>query len=112
VEIDPERDYRERLAALGAPAPAGRVARLARLLSAPGPERERRRLAAARAEMRIACVTRLIREAWVAAGRPGTVLALDADDLLAVRQLLGPEGPALAPGGLRWLVDAWDAAGR
>lgn len=112
VGIDPERDYRERLAALGAPAPAGRAARIARLLSAPGPERERRRLVAARAEIRTACVTRLIREAWVAAGRPDSILALDADDLLAVRPVLGPGGPTLAPGGLRWLVDAWDAAGR
>jgi hypothetical protein len=38
-------------------------------------------------------------------------VAVGADDVAVVASALGADA-ALAPGGLRWLADAWDAAGR
>lgn len=112
LDLDPERAYRRRLAELGGPAPAG--GGLRRLLSAaraPKTERERRNLIARRAELRRQATELFLRAAWEEAGRPAFVLALDADDVLAVEPLLAA-GARLAPGGLRWLVDRWDEAGR
>lgn len=112
LDLDPERTYRERLAALGGPAPTG--GRLGRLLSAaraPQTVLERRDLVAHRAELRRRTTESFLRSAWEEAGRPRFVLALDADDVLVVEPILAA-GARLAPGGLRWLVDRWDEAGR
>jgi hypothetical protein len=54
--------------------------------------------------------------AWRAlASGPGTdgtlIVALGAEDVVAAADALAAGG-VLAPGGLRWLADAWDAAGR
>ncbi len=110
--LDPERTYRERLAALGGPVPSG--GGFARLLSAaksPRAELERRDLIARRDELRRQTTDAFLREAWESAGRPEFVLGFDADDMIVVEPLL-VAGARLAPGGLRWLVDRWDAAGR
>jgi glycosyltransferase involved in cell wall biosynthesis len=41
----------------------------------------------------------------------GWLVGLDADDVLAIEPALGA-GVDLAPGGLRWVADRWDEAGR
>lgn len=109
--VDPDGEYLAELAALGGPLPASRLARLRERLAAPGRDRERRALIARRAEVKRDRLTTALRTAWAEAGSPRYVLALDADDLLALQPLLGPD-IAPAPGGLRWLVDGWDEAGR
>ncbi len=57
-----------------------------------------------------------VRAAWrdvvgAAGERGAVVVAVGADDVAVVGSALGADA-ALAPGGLRWLADAWDAAGR
>ena len=42
---------------------------------------------------------------------PSWLVALDADDIVLAARELG-EIARVGPGGLRWLADAWDAAGR
>jgi len=109
--VDPERPYRDRLAALGGAARAGGLGRLLSAARAPKAELERRELIAHRDELRRQTIDEFLVASWEAAGRPPQVLALDADDVTIVAPLLGA-GPELAPGGLRWLVDRWDEAGR
>lgn len=117
--LDPERDYLDRLEALGGPIPVSRLAHARQALASPTKERARKALIARRAEVRRESTTRILGEAWASAGRPEHVLALDADDLIAVEPLVragasmgGRGGPSVAPGGLRWLVDWWDELGR
>lgn len=112
VEADPERAYLDRLAELGGPIPRGRLAHLAQALRSPRKERERRAHIADRAGFRRARLASLILEAWEGAGRPRWILALDADDVIAAAPVAGGSAPSLAPGGLRWVVDGWDALGR
>jgi hypothetical protein len=110
--FDPERPYHERLAALGGPARSG--GGLGRFLSAarsPKSELERRDLIAHRDELRRQTIDAFLVASWESANRPPHVLALDADDMTIVAPLIAA-GARLAPGGLRWLVDRWDEAGR
>ena len=112
LDLDPELDYRRRLAELGRPTkPGGALGRLLSIATSPKAERERRDLIARRPELRRQATESFLRSAWEEAGRPPFVLALDADDVLVVEPLLAA-GARLAPGGLRWLVDRWDEAGR
>jgi len=112
LELDPELDYRRRLAELGRPTkPGGALGRFLSIATSPKAERERRDLVARRPELRRQATESFLRSAWEEAGRPPFVLALDADDVLAAEPLLAA-GARLAPGGLRWLVDRWDEAGR
>ncbi len=112
LDLDPELDYRRRLAELGPPAkPGGALGRLLSIATSPKADRERRDLIARRSELRRQATESFLRSAWDEAGRPPFVLALDADDILAVEPLLAA-GARLAPGGLRWLVDRWDEADR
>ena len=112
LDLDPELDYRRRLAGLGRPTkPGGALGRLLSIAASPKAERERRDLIARRPELRRQTTESFLRSAWEEAGRPPFVLALDADDILVVEPLLAA-GARLAPGGLRWLVDRWDEAGR
>ncbi|HEX9044725.1 MAG TPA: glycosyltransferase family 4 protein [Candidatus Limnocylindrales bacterium] len=117
--LDPERDYLERLAALGGPIPANRFEHARQALASPTKERLRKELIAHRADVRRESTTRILGDAWTSAGRPGHVVALDADDLIAIEPLVRAGaspgragGPSVAPGGLRWLVDWWDELGR
>jgi hypothetical protein len=110
--FDPERTYRDRLAALGGPArPGGGLGRLFSAARAPRAELERRDLIARRDELRRQTIDAFLVASWESAGRPLHILALDADDVTIVAPIL-VAGAALAPGGLRWLVDRWDEAGR
>ncbi len=115
LELDPERTYRDRLAELGGPVRAGPgssvLGRLLMVARAPRAELERRALTGRRDELRRQTIDAFLLAAWETAGRPPFVLPLDADDILAVDPLLDT-GARLAPGGLRWLVDRWDEAGR
>jgi hypothetical protein len=66
--------------------------------------------------MRSAAERDAVLTAWrdVAAGSlegRAIVVAVGADDVVVVVSALGARDD-LAPGGLRWLADAWDAAGR
>lgn len=118
VEIDPDAGYVGRLAALGGPPNPGRTA-VERLVSAclhPRRTALRRRLLRERPGLRAAAERDAVLAAWrdVADGRGegrAVVVAVGADDVVVVASALGARG-ALAPGGLRWLADAWDAAGR
>jgi len=111
LEHDPEREYRDRLAALGGPLADSPARRLLSAVRAPRREAARRDLIARHADVRSAGIDAFLRSAWAAAGRPAFVLALDADDVLVVAPLIAA-GARLAPGGLRWLADRWDEAGR
>jgi glycosyltransferase involved in cell wall biosynthesis len=145
LEHDPEREYFDRLAALGGPLAPTPTGRLVAALRSPRTDMARRDLIARRADVRRESLEAFLRTAWEQAGRPRYVLALDADDVLAAASLGGtgagdstpsdstpggsttgdeaasrsspteggpPRAPSLAPGGLRWLVDRWDEAGR
>jgi hypothetical protein len=110
-EHDPERDYLDRLGALGGPLADSSAGRFLSAVRSPRREAARRDLIARRADVRREGIDAFLLSAWAAAGRPEFVLALDADDVLVVRALVAA-GARLAPGGLRWLVDRWDEAGR
>jgi len=120
IEIDPDADYVRRLAALGGPPDVRRTA-LQRLVAAcihPRRTVLRRRLLDARPALRAAAERDAVLGAWravatgVGAGADRPVLvAVGAEDVVATADALGA-GSVLAPGGLRWLADAWDAAGR
>ena len=118
IEINRDAPYARRRAALGGPPDPGRTA-VERLVSAclhPRRTIQRRRLPRERSRMRSAAKRDSVLAAWrdVAAGsREGRaiVVAVGADDAVVVASALGAGGD-LAPGGLRWLADAWDAAGR
>jgi hypothetical protein len=77
----------------------------------------RRQLLAVDAATRRAAAERAaIVAAWRAipadgGGGRAVVVAVGADDVVAATQAIG-KSDVLAPGGLRWLADAWDAAGR
>lgn len=118
IEIDPDLPYTRRLAALGGPLEARRttVQRLVAACLHPRRTVLRRRLLAERPALRAAAERDGILAAWrgvaSAAGRePATVVAVGAEDVVAAADALGAGG-VLAPGGLRWLADRWDAAGR
>ena len=118
IETDRDAAYASRRAALGGPPDPGRTA-MERLVSAclhPRRTVLRRRLPRERSGMRSAAERDAVLAAWrdVAAGSlegRAIVVAMGADDVVVVASALGARG-ALAPGGLRWLADAWDAAGR
>jgi hypothetical protein len=129
IELDAERPYRERRAAMGRVRP-GWFGRLMAFGQRPIVRWQRERLVARREQMRRQTTIDALRAAWEevnesgrtggpdAAGDSGApseeralALAIDADDALAVSSLAG-YGIELAPGSVRWLVDRWDAAGR
>ena len=118
IETDRDAPYASRRAALGGPPDPGRTA-VERLVSAclhPRRTVLRRRLLRERSGMGPAAERDAVLAAWrdVAAGSlegRAIVVAVGADDVVVVASALGARG-ALAPGGLRWLADAWDAAGR
>lgn len=116
IEVDADEAYAARLTALGgAPDPRRTTAR--RLLTAaihPRRARERKRLLEDRPGMRASAERRAVLAAWHALledqprDRP-LIAAVGAEDVLAATDALDA-GAALAPGGLRWLADRWDAA--
>ncbi len=118
IEIDRDATYASRRAALGGPPDPGRTA-VERLMSAclhPRRTLLRRRLPHERSRMRTAAERDAVLTAWreVAAGSVegrAIVVAVGADDVVVVASAPGARDD-LAPGGLRWLADAWDAAGR
>jgi D-inositol-3-phosphate glycosyltransferase len=118
VEIDPYTAYASGLAALGG-LPDPRRSGLRRLVSAcVHPRRTvlRRRLVRERPALWAGAERAAVRAAWgdvagAAGERRAVVVAVGADDVAVVASALGADA-ALAPGGLRWLADAWDAAGR
>lgn len=118
IEIDPDAGYVSRLAALGGP-PDPRRTPVHRLVTAcVHPRRTvlRRQLLSERPRLRAAAERDAVFAAWreVATGNGenrAVVVAVGADDVAAAADVLGAGG-VLAPGGLRWLADAWDAAGR
>jgi len=118
IEIDPDAPYARRLAALGGPLDVRRST-LQRLVSAclhPRRTVLRRQLLEERPALRAAAERDGVLATWRAvASGPGAdravVVAMGAEDVLAAADALGAGG-VLAPGGLRWLADAWDAAGR
>ena len=118
IELDPDAAFAARLAALGGIPDANRttVARLTDACLHPRRTFLRRQLLAVSPAIRRAAAERAaIVAAWRAllagAGGPAVVVAVGADDAVAVTQAIGGKS-VLAPGGLRWLADAWDAAGR
>ncbi len=118
IEVDPDAAYVSRLTALGGP-PDPRRSAVGRLLAAclhPHRARLRRQLLAERPEMRAAAERAAIVAAWRgveagAAERGAILVAIGSDDVDASSGVLAAGG-LLGPGGLRWLADAWDAAGR
>jgi len=119
IEVDPNAPFAARLAALGGMPDAGRTvgARLADACLHPRRTFLRRQLLAVDAATRRAAAERAaIVAAWRAipadgGGGRAVVVAVGADDVVAATQAIG-KSDVLAPGGLRWLADAWDAAGR
>ena len=116
IEVDADEEYAARLAALGG-LPDPRRTTAQRLLTAvvhPGRARRRKRLLEERPGMRAAAERRAVLAAWSALledqprERP-VIVALGAEDVLAAADALDAGAP-LAPGGLRWLADRWDAA--
>ena len=116
IEVDADEEYAARLAALGG-LPDPRRTTAQRLLTAvvhPGRARRRKRLLEERPGMRAAAERRAVLAAWSALledqprERP-VIVALGAEDVLAAADALAAGAP-LAPGGLRWLADRWDAA--
>ena len=118
IEIDPDATYARRLAGLGGPLDVRRTT-LQRLVAAclhPRRSVLRRQLLDERPALRAAAERDGVLGAWRAlASGPGTdgtlIVALGAEDVVAAADALAAGG-VLAPGGLRWLADAWDAAGR
>ena len=123
IEIDLDDTYARRLAGLGGPLDVRRTT-LQRLVAAclhPRRSVLRRQLLDERPALRAAAERDGVLSAWRAltggagAGEAGAggviVVALGAEDVVASADALGVGG-VLAPGGLRWLADAWDAAGR
>jgi hypothetical protein len=119
LELDQEGFYRAALAEIDRTADAARsgVGRLRSMLGGPNVERMRRDLAARRDDVRREGIIRFLNAAATRvpgpapADGPRWVVALDADDLILAGDVASSVGP-VAPGGLRWLADAWDAAGR
>lgn len=117
LEIDPDVDYARRLDALGGPPVQGRnaVNRLVTSALHPARTRQRRELLDDRPRLRRdavrAAVRDIVQEIARVAGAPVVLIALDAEDIEASADTIGTSA-SLAPGALRWLVDAWDAAGR
>ena len=118
IEIDPDGPYARRLAALGGPLEVRRSI-LQRLVAAclhPRRTVLRRQLLDERPALRTAAERDGVLAAWRGvASRPGAdrivIVTVGAEDVVAAADALGAGG-VLAPGGLRWLADAWDAAGR
>jgi glycosyltransferase involved in cell wall biosynthesis len=114
VEIDPDAEYRRRLADLGGEGRGSRVRRALRALRHPRGFLARIELTRIRPRLRKAVIRRGLAEALSkqtteipnAPSQPA-VVAVDADDVAAVGDLLA-HGARLAPGGLRWLADRWD----
>ena len=129
LELDQERFYRDALAELEQSArPTGGFGRLKAALGGPNIERLRKDLAARKDDVRRDGTRRFLEQAAARIpaagdGRPGGasasgraadppwIVALDADDIVLAATRGGSAG-RVAPGGLRWLADAWDAAGR
>jgi glycosyltransferase involved in cell wall biosynthesis len=114
LELDPEAFYRDATAALEASAQQrGGLSRLRGALGGPTIEKQRRDLADRRDEVRREGIAEFLESAAAGTGGGGAtrIVALDADDFLLADELGRGVGP-LEPGGLRWLADAWDAAGR
>ncbi len=120
LELDAENPYRARLAALSGGQPRSGFGRLLGAPRARIDRWRRKRLFAQREAMRRQTMIDFLRSAWTKArdqsegsspDAPTCVVAIDANDVLAVAPLLA-SGIELAPGALRWLVDRWDAAGR
>jgi glycosyltransferase involved in cell wall biosynthesis len=136
LELDQDQFYRDALAALEQSGrPASGFGRLKAAFGGPNLDRMRKDLAARKEHIRRDETRRYLEEAASAIGPPNVVgraagaieparanapaasaeprwvVALDADDIILAAQL-DPSTCRLAPGGLRWLADAWDAAGR
>lgn len=119
VEVDPDSEYARRLAALGGPPSSSAARRAVTRLLHPWRAQARRRLLEERPELRLravrAAIQAVVDEAGPGGSAPGgtsrvLLVALDAEDVVASSDALGT-GAILAPGSLRWLADAWDAAG-
>ena len=123
LQLDQEGFYRAALEALerDGTASKGGLGRLRSALGGPTMEGRRRDLAARRDEIRLDGIQRF---AVAAIGRiarppagPGApeepiwIVALDADDIVLAARW-GPNVGRVAPGGVRWLADSWDAATR
>ncbi len=108
--VDDARPIREALDPLGRPPPAGSAGRWSWLVRHPVAAVRRRWIRRGEGRVILAERRAAIGRWLAAAGRDGErviLLPLDADDLLAIEPFLGT-GDELAPGGLRWLADAWD----
>jgi hypothetical protein len=126
LELDQERFYRDALAALETSAQrSGGFGRLKAAFGGPNLDRLRRDLAARKDDVRRDGTERFFAAAAAripagpgsvgGAAEPGSaptwIIGLDADDIVLADRL-GPTVGHVAPGGLRWLADRWDAAGR
>lgn len=128
LELDQERFFRDALADLERSVrPAGGLGRLKAAFGGPNLDRARRDLAARKDIVRREGTQQFLRDAIEQVERPGPaggaggrpsvghalpwIVALDADDIVMAVRLASSVG-RIAPGGLRWLADAWDAAGR
>jgi glycosyltransferase involved in cell wall biosynthesis len=115
IEVDARGVYHARLGSLGAPRGVrwNAAQRVWHFLRSPRTALTRRRLRRDQDRFVFESAQRLILDAWqgIAATEGGTrpLLALDVDDVLRA-QLAIDRGAWLAPGGVRWLADRWDAA--
>jgi glycosyltransferase involved in cell wall biosynthesis len=113
LELDQERFYRDALAELEASARSrGVLGGLRSALGGPNVEKLRRDLVARKDTLRREGTRRFVETAVdaIPGSGPSWLVALDADDIILAREL--GEIARVGPGGLRWLADAWDAAGR
>jgi glycosyltransferase involved in cell wall biosynthesis len=124
LEFRADRFYDEAVAELAKLArQSSGLGRLRAALGGPNLERMQRDLGARKEEIERVGTQRFFEDAigripavrpnGAAGGRGGAqwIVALDADDIVLAERL-GPTVGLVAPGGLRWLADAWDAAGR
>jgi hypothetical protein len=118
LEYDPDRMTREAgEAAAGRTAPGG-LGRLTSALTGRSSKARPEELKARKAEVRRSAIEAFFRETIAGVGvgsspgaNPTWLIGLDADDVVLAGRFVGPSAQ-LAPGGLRWLADTWDAAGR
>lgn len=115
-EVDAERIYAAAVSKAGGPvSPATGLRRISRALLHPLRTYRLRHLAGLRdsyvARERLDVIVRALDDRARRGSVRRSILALDADDVVAVVGLLDSD-VTLEPGTLRGLVDAWDAAGR
>ena len=110
LHLDPKKDRALSGPQLG-PLPRS-VARLVRLALRPHAPFARRRMRARMGQLRAAALDRSVLDAWRSVSAPAGaawVVPLDPADLEAAKIAI-EAGARLAPGGLRWLADRYDAA--